>query len=382
MRRRDLLLSSLALPFISSARAMEDDGFLAPIVQAVKALNGPGLIKSYITDGQEAFDQTHAQVAYVYDNAMAGLALASAGYKDLAQNIGEGLMLAQRQDRHWRDGRLRNAYIAGPQKRWSMPGWWDARQKTWLEDGYAVGSGTGPNAFAILLWTTLGTPAMKEAASKTGDWIAKNCFGARGFTGGTLGHEPDPTVLRWVSTEQNVDLTAAFTRLDRKDFSDKAAHFVREMWLTHEKRWAAGITPQGHINGESAVDANLWPLLVQHPFWADLQGSMDWVLAHHESPGGLDFNSDRDGLWMEGTAQAALVLQRLGNPQKAEAFLQTLRQEQRSDGWIWASSVPWLTTGFYNGDQPFLYPRRGHIAANAWASLAQNNKNPFALDFL
>ena len=398
-RRLALSLAGAALGAGTAAGA-EGDGFfreaapalLAPIRAAAQALGGPGLLKSYVTDGGEAFDRSHAEVAYTYDNAVAGLALLAAGELALAARLAEGLRLAQSQDRFWTDGRLRNAYAAGRQvpdapASARPPGWWDATSGRWIEDGYAAGSASGPAAFAMLLWTALtaapGHAAFRAAAERAADWVERDCAAPRGFTGGTLGHEPQPERQAWLSTEQNLDLAVAFARLGRHDAAAKAAGFVRGLWRPAEGRFAAGLTPQGEVNEDSAVDANLWPLLAfREPRFAP---ALDWVLARHGLPAGaparelegLDFNTDRDGIWLEGTAQAALLLRRQGDAALAERFLRTVLRERDAAGWVRAATVPWLTTGFYNGEIPFLYPRRGHLAASGWAVLAALDVSPF-----
>ena len=398
-RRLALSLAGAALGAGTAAGA-ESDGFfreavpalLAPIRAAAQALGGPGLLKSYATDGGEAFDRSHAEVAYTYDNAVAGLALLAAGELALATRLAEGLRLAQSQDRFWTDGRLRNAYAAGRQvpdapASARPPGWWDATSGRWIEDGYAAGSASGPAAFAMLLWTALaiapGHAAFRAVAERAADWVERDCAAPRGFTGGTLGHEPQPERQAWLSTEQNLDLAVAFARLGRHDAAATAHGFVRGLWRPAEGHFAAGLTPQGEVNEDSAVDANLWPLLAfREPRFAP---ALDWVLARHGLPGGapaqelegLDFNTDRDGIWLEGTAQAALLLRRQGDAALAERFLRTVLRERDAAGWVRAATVPWLTTGFYNGDIPFLYPRRGHLAANGWAVLAALDVSPF-----
>ncbi|UPG74256.1 hypothetical protein MVG78_09100 [Roseomonas gilardii subsp. gilardii] len=362
---------------------------LAPIRAAAQALGGPGLLKSYVTDGSEAFDRSHAEVAYTYDNAVAGLALLAAGETELASRLAEGLRLAQSQDRFWTDGRLRNAYAAGRQvpdapASARPPGWWDAASSRWIEDGYAAGSASGPVAFAMLLWTAFpGSVAFRDAAERAAGWVERDCVAPQGFTGGTLGHEPQPDRQAWCSTEQNLDLAVAFARLDRRAAAAKAGGFVRSLWRPAEGRFAAGLTPQGVVNDDSAVDANLWPLLAFRE--AGFAPALDWVLTRHGLPAGapvqelkgLDFNTDRDGIWLEGTAQAALLLRRQGRVALAERFLRTMLRERDAAGWVRASSIPWLTTGFYNGEIPFLYPRRGHLAANGWAVLAALDASPF-----
>ena len=365
---------------------------LAPIRAGVLAVEGPVLLKSFTTEGREDFDRVHAEVAFTYDNALAGLALLAAGERALAARIAEALRLAQEQDRFWRDGRLRNAYPAGrvfaeAPRSMRPPGWWNPALGRWEEDGYQAGSAAGPVAFAILLWTALGDAPFRKAAGRAADWL-EGLRGPSGYRGGVIGHEPHPDALAWVSTEQNLDLAVALTRLGRQDAAGHAAAFVHSMWQAAEGRFAMGLTPDGSLNRGSALDANLWPLLA----WPS-QGwdrALDWVLARHGLPAGappqemtgLDFNDDRDGIWLEGTAQAALLLRRTGREAQAARFAATLLRRRRPDGWIAAASIPWLTTGLGTGLRPgiadFLYPARGHLAVNAWAVLAGRNASPFS----
>ena len=366
-------------------------GALAPVLAAMEAAEGPLLLKSFTTEGRETFDRVHAEVAFTYDNALAGLALLAGGHRGAAARIAEALRLAQEQDRHWRDGRLRNAYAAGrifPEAPRSVrpPGWWDASRNAWMEDGYQAGSAAGPVAFAILLWTALGDAPFRRAAERAADWL-EGLRAPSGFRGGTIGHEPSPDLLPWVSTEQNLDLAVAFARLGRQAAAEHAGGFVRSMWLAPERRFAMGLTPDGQVNGGSALDANLWPALA----WPGqgFEPALDWVLARHGLPAeapaaeleGLDFNDDRDGIWLEGTAQAMLLLRRLGRASLASRFAAAVTRWRRADGWIAAASLPWLTTGLGTGLRPgvadFLYPARGHLAVNAWAALAALDESPF-----
>ena len=395
--RRGLICAPLAAPFLPApARAqpawaaLARDA-LAPIRAAMGAAEGPLLLKSFTTEGREDFDRVHAEVAFTYDNALAGLALLAGGERAAAARLAEALRLVQEGDRHWRDGRLRNAYAAGrvhaeAPRSARPPGWWNAAEGRWLEDGYQAGSAAGPVAFAILLWTALGDPPFRRAAERAADWL-EGLRAPAGYRGGTIGHEPSPDPLPWVSTEQNLDLAIAFARLGREGPAAHAAGFVRAMWLAPERRFAMGLTPEGAVNGGSALDANLWPVLA----WPGqgFEPALDWLLARHGLPAGaptaeiegLDFDSDRDGVWLEGTAQAVLLLRRLGREGLAARFASTLARHRRADGWIMAASVPWLTTGLGTGLRPgvadFRYPARGHLAANAWAALAALDASPF-----
>ena len=150
-----------------------------------------------------------------------------------------------------------------------------------------------------------------------------------------------------------------------------------------EGRFAIGLRPDGTLNDASAIDANLWPLLAKgaQPDW---RRALTWVLAQHGLPpgataSGVDFNTDRDGIWLEGTAITALACTRAGLP--AARFMATLRANTSPGGLIYASSIPQLTTGLSTGlDEhaaDFTYFRRPHIAPTAWAILAANNRSPF-----
>ena len=76
---------------------------------------GPIFIASYdVEPGQSEFDAANANAAYTYDQALAIMALVAMGDTARARRIGDALIYAQNHDRFWHDGRLRNAYLAGP----------------------------------------------------------------------------------------------------------------------------------------------------------------------------------------------------------------------------------------------------------------------------
>jgi hypothetical protein len=66
-------------------------------------------------------------------------------------------------------------------------------------------------------------------------------------------------------------------------------------------------------------------------------------------------------------------------------MLATLRAQTAPGGLVWASTVPRLTTGLATGvtdsasPADFVYFRRPHIGATAWAVLAVLGKTPFNL---
>jgi hypothetical protein len=357
---------------------------------------GPGLLQSYEVTGTSAFDLTQAHCAYVYDNAVAGLALLAAGDTRAASGLGDALLAAQSGDRFWHDGRLRNAYRAGPVRAgasYPLAGWWDAGQGRWLEDPYQAGTATGVVAWAMLLWIGLhratGTPAYRQGAERAADWVERSVPARRGYQGGFLGFEPAPQPLTWVSTEHNIDLAAAFAALGRMQAAAHARDFVASMWNPAQGRFFTGLRPDGSVNDHSAVDANLWPLLAAGADQA-WHAALDWILAKHgvhPAAGdgapreGIDFNTDRDGIWLEGTAITALACRRLGKQGAASRLMDTLASQTAPSGLIYACTTPTLTTGLSTGldaNAPdFIYFRRPHIAPTAWAVLAQLNLDPF-----
>jgi hypothetical protein len=335
----------------------------AHLIQLIDAAPaGPVFLASYPT----AEPGPLAGTAFLYDNAVAALALIGCGERARAERIGQAILWAQANDRFWKDGRLRNAYAAGaiavtPVK---LSGWWDKQQNRWLEDRYQVGSDVGNQAWALLALLALDKPGpatpYRAGAARIADWIAqwRDGRGAGGFTGGVIGHEPSPEPRRWKSTEHNTDLTAAFTVLaDRtgeakwRDMAGQARHFVESLWTAD-----CGCFPAG--TGDDGVTPN--PTL-----------SLD--------------GEDRNGIWTEGTAQVALLQRKLGNKDRSGALIAVVESQRSPEGGYFASSVAGLPTGYgleSDPTKPRLYFRLPHLGAASWAALAETGFDPFSLKSL
>jgi hypothetical protein len=375
-----------------AAALMPAADWVGVLAERVAALGGVGLLRSYDVAGTTPFDLAHGNCAYVYDNAVVGMALLAGGHVAAARRLGDALAAAQMRDRFWRDGRLRNAYAAGVVAAagdYPLPGWWDVGQGKWVEDPYQVSTATGVVAWAALFWMALfratGEARYREAAGRAAAWIGQFVQVPAGYSGGYFGWEPAPVRLGWVSTEHNLDCAVAFAALGLGEASAHAAGFVAAMWHGGERRFYAGLTPAGVPNGFWAVDANVWPLLASgaRPEWS---AALDSVVARQGvpagAPEGVDFNDDRDGIWLEGTAYVALAAARQGKAALAARMLATLRAQTGASGLVWASSVARLSTGLSTGltEVPdFFYYRRPHIAATGWAALAQLEVSPFAI---
>jgi hypothetical protein len=81
-----------------------------------------------------------SNAAYVYDNALAAIAFVACRRLPEARRIADALIAAITRDRFYKDGRVRNAYRAGPVASGTMKlhGWWDPALQRWIEDPHHV----------------------------------------------------------------------------------------------------------------------------------------------------------------------------------------------------------------------------------------------------
>src|SRR5579863_4070524 len=279
------------------------------------------LLASYPSERSGAL----SNAAFTYDNSVAAIALVACGHTPLARRIGDALLLALDHDRYWHDGRLRNGYAAGaigaaPLK---LAGWWDLKSQRWLEDGYQAGTDSGNMAWAMLALLTLnaagGEQRYRDAALRLARWLegTLDARGAGGFIGGYFGNEPAPQRQRWKSTEHNTDLAAAFGWLARvtgdahwRQRMAVAAAFVAAMWSVDCGCYVAGTTEDGvTLNPLLALDAQVWPLMAL-PGAARLPEPVLHTLdSRLRYQGGYSYSEADGGLWVEGTAQVAVLLE-------------------------------------------------------------------------
>lgn len=335
--------------------------------------------------------------AYLYDNAVAAIALVGCGEQDKAYRIGSAILWAIDNDRTWHDGRLRNAYAAGlvtngPVK---LPGWWDNTQNKWLEDRYQVGSDVGNMAWAMLALLSIDVNTgsrLRDGAARLGAWVAQwaDTRGTGGFTGGTFGHEPTPEVRTWKSTEHNTDLAAAFgllaIRTGDSRWRDKAMvaeYFVDTMWDPGCACFAAGTAEDGVThNPILALDAQIWPLTALHGAAGKFASAMTTAEQRMSVGGGFSYGEDRDGVWTEGTGQMALLMKLLGRTERAESLIAIIESQRSPDGGFFATTVRALPTGFVldtDPTKPRHYFRLSHLGAASWAALAERGFNPFTM---
>jgi hypothetical protein len=207
-----------------------------------------------------------------------------------------------------------------------------------------------------------------------------------GFTGGTFGHEPTPVVEAWKSTEHNTDLVAAFTALsqatgDRTWLIEarSAQKFVGAMWRPECGCFAVGTGEDGKTrNLYLALDAQTWPLLAIPGLAARDKAAM--APSNLRDGDGFAYSEAKEGLWTEGTAQVALLLELSGRNDEALGFMNAVDAMRTSDGSYYAASTKELPTGFMletDPTQPRQYFHIAHLAALSWAAIAEQRFNPF-----
>src|SRR5476649_236997 len=188
-RRLHLIFAGLTCLWFSGSQASADQSptACALLSKAVNA-DGPVFLPSYPTVTSGPLQGA----AFLYDNAVATIALVACGESDKAARIGEAMLAALNQDRYWHDGRLRNGYLAGPVGAGpvKLAVWWDDKQNMWVEDRYQVGSDSGNMAWAILALLALdqstGDHRYRDGAARIAEWTAqwRSRRGPGGFTGG------------------------------------------------------------------------------------------------------------------------------------------------------------------------------------------------------
>jgi hypothetical protein len=385
------------------------------------ALDEPRFVQSYVADDCPGGIPSAAQV---YDQALVLLAFLARGQPDdlrRADLIARALVEAQRKDRTFTDGRLRNAYASGElidphSKTTRMPAVYDRTARRSFEDENAVGSDTGNMAWAALalvqahiLLPKHAGESYVSAALSLARWIVNNTKvddSLGGFAAGVHGFERAEGQQRktYRATEHNLDLEALFGHLaelmgratpEGQYWTLQAAHarqFVDKMRNDNADAqyfWTG--TGLGTSINTSVIplDVQTWSVLrTRQP--TNYSKALDWALNNcHEVDrrDAFDFNcKDGDGVWWEGTAQLAAALRWLKRDHEAMSILARLHEAQLRDG-IAAGALPaasrcGLTTGF---DLPFrsgrtipwLYPDWPHIGATAWFIFAALGINPY-----
>jgi hypothetical protein len=365
-------------------------GYLTQTMLAQPA--GPVLLASYPTEHGGALNAA----AFTYDNALTAIALVACGQTAQSRRIADALLFALDHDRFWHDGRLRNGYAAGAVGGGALrlAGWWDTHTQRWLEDGYQAGSDSGNMAWAMLALLTVYANThdsrYRDGALRLARWVdgRVDTRGAGGFTGGDFGHEPEPQHEAWKSTEHNTDLAAAFLWLELatgdehwRECARRAQNFVRAMWNADLGYFAVGTAQDGvRINPLLALDAQIWPLMALPGAASQYAAAIQTTDRRLRFNAGYTYSEAGGGLWSEGTAQVAVLLELLHRDSAAREVNAALQTQRAKDGGYYASSAAATPTGFMlatDPTKPRVYFHLEHLAAGAWAALSEQRYNPF-----
>lgn len=303
--------------------------------------------------------------AFVYDNALAVLAyLANPTVANVrrARLIGDAFLWIQANDEAFGDGRVRQAYAAGPMQFYGGSPAFPGLKRTDGKAAFLWPFGFGGSSTGDMAWTGLALAQLYadtrikkylDGAVALGQWIAgkRSEFAYGGYHGGLQADGVTPQ--RWSSTEHNIDVYAFFTMLAKltRDRAwtaraEVADAFVRRMWnpagrflWTGTLGGAADEDPNLINTGNIPEDVQTWAVLGMNEPRYDV--SADWVIEHlwntdsgtttSQLPddvqisgvtyssqakaltgpiAGSDLPNHRNAVWLEGNGHAALALLR------------------------------------------------------------------------
>jgi hypothetical protein len=347
-------------------RSLVDRSLAGPVGRAYHYLDV--VQDAYVKGGEPRLLQSYNNesglltAAFVYDNALAALAyLAEPTVANVrrARLIGDALLWIQANDEKYTDGRVRQAYAAGPMVFYgggpSFPG-------LKREDGKAAflwPFGFGGSSVGDIAWTGLALAQLYadtrikkylDGAIALAEWIAgkESPYRYGGYHGGL--QADGETAQPWASTEHNIDAYALFALLGQltkarrwTGHAEVAADFVRAMWnradgffWTGTLGGVAGEDPNQINTGNIPEDVQTWSLLGVGD--RRYSSAVDWVTAHLSNadggagsqlpPGvrisgvtyssqakaltgtvaGGDVPNDRNAVWLEGNGHTALAL--------------------------------------------------------------------------
>ena len=121
----------------------------------------------------------------------------------------------------------------------------------------------------------------------------------------------------------------------------------------------------------SGVLHHHWPWMAVAEAPAVWRSALGFAQTHLSVDNGFDFNGDGDGVWVEGTAQAALAYRFSGNATQRDRLLAGLKGDRTQSGLLNASRTARLTTGLSIDPAgsttvpDFFYYRRPHLGATA-----------------
>jgi hypothetical protein len=379
-----------------------------------------GVTDAYRTSGfrlaQSYYDESGlTDIGFVYDNALAILALLAGNDVTRARAIGDGLLHAQYHVEQDRDGRLSQAYHV---LELVVPN--DFRRTS-------VGDMAWAGIALVQLARRTRQGSYLTGALRIATWISalRSNSGLGGYTfgiwSGLEGHK---------SAEHNIDVYVFFRMIadltSERVWNLRAQHawdFVERLWNVEDGYFYTGSDDGSTVNTaplQRPLDVQTWSWLAARQ--GRCAAALDWAktnLATTDTPvrlnsalrgnysvSGVAFGTgslmadptqpidpwhggpDSGAVWFEGNGQLALALtdrnRREDRSDAAElmAAIQSAQQHlgqgqtfngKRIDGGIVAASSP-LNTGF-----GFGYYQHLHVGATSWYVLAGTRTNPYRL---
>ena len=368
-----------------------------------------------ITRGTFPPDAYAMMAAHTYDNALALLAFLSTGENARAKLLADSLVWAQQHD-EFKDGRIRNVYYPDNLATGTTFGN-NGNVARHNYDKYGNGAGPGNMGWTMIAllnyYQKFGGNQYKNAALAMGEWIYKNCYDTRGAGGYTAGYNGWPPsnaeVLRYKSTEHNIDVYVAFMKLYKVTgnlvWKQRAMHaktFVRSMWYNPGAYFYTGTESDGKTTNKAnyPVDVMPWGFLAMGEEGNYGRGLASALTRHYTSETvgnhkfeGVDFNTDKDGVWWEGTGHMVTGWWPLyyfsSGTMRSNAYANALKYQNelreaqnyapRNNGrGVVATVHDKLTTGFaLPTGGPWYYFNRLHIAATAWFIFSEHQWNPY-----
>ena len=402
---------------IDAASVARAASFLAQVTDAYRT-TGPRLAQSYY-DGSGLND-----LAFIYDNALAIIALIAAGDIPHARAIADGLRYARAHDADRSYLGLRQTYHADTFTDQLGNVTRSGIELDYTSTGDMAWSGM---AFAHLFWVTRIRTYAEEAVA-IGQWILRrrSSSGLGGYTFGTM-----PGLEGFKGSEHNIDVYAFFRMLTRLTgdaaWEERARHawfFVGRMWNPADGFYWTGSNDGSSINKQDTqlpLDVQTWAWLA-NILPLQTTDALDWAatnlavtdtplrtnsaLTGNDAVSGVTFASgsvmastsepidpwhgapDTGAVWLEGTCQLALARYlrlKPGDLDGADGLMAQVRGTQDRlgagqtfgdkplTGGLVATTSP-LQTGFKFGYYPHLC-----IAATSWYVMAGLGKNPFRL---
>jgi hypothetical protein len=175
---------------------------------------------------------------------------------------------------------------------------------------------------------------------------------------------------------------------------ENAANFVYSMWNPDEKYFHTGTYEDGNTNTSNPnLGAQVCYILAFKDWSSNYTKGITWANQacwhpDYLSPNylqrlnGFDYNTDKDGIWMEGSAQAALANKMIGWSGRWDTTITSLEYVQsqhkyptrfnlNNKGMV-AADLNYLSTGWN-----FYYHNRLSIGATCWYIFAKSVINPY-----